>query len=224
VDRTRIPAPLVLAAAFAAGSVPFSNLAARRLRNVDLRSVGSGTVSGTSLFEVAGFVPLAVFGILEVAKGAVGPLLAGPDRPGLAAAAGGVAVAGHNWSPWLGGAGGRGLSPAVGALLPRHPVGSALLLAGMAGGRVAGETAIGTVVADAVLIPALGRTAGREGRLAALGVLVPMIAKRVLGNRLPERGGGHVWVWRLLYDRDSRDRPASGGAAERLAPSVSHTQ
>ena len=58
-------------------------------------------MSGTALYRVAGFTPLAVAGVLDVAKGAVGPLLAGRDRPVLAAVAGGAAVAGHNWSPWL---------------------------------------------------------------------------------------------------------------------------
>jgi acyl phosphate:glycerol-3-phosphate acyltransferase len=202
--RRPLPAPAVLGAAFLAGSIPFSNIAARLLRRVDLRDVGSGTVSGTSLFAVAGFVPLAVAGVLEVAKGAVGPVLAGRDRPALAAAAGGLAVVGHNWSPWLGGAGGRGLSPAIGALLPRHPAGSALILAGMAGGRLAGETAVGCAVADAALVPVLSATGGRPGRQAAIGVLVPMLAKRLAGNRWPERPGWAVWVWRLLYDRDSR--------------------
>ncbi len=79
-----LPAPVVLAAAFVCGSVPFSNIAARLVRGVDLRDVGTGTVSGTALHEVAGFGPLAVAGVLEVAKGSVGPLLAGRQRPELA--------------------------------------------------------------------------------------------------------------------------------------------
>src|SRR5207244_1892983 len=100
----RSPA-VVLAAGYAAGAIPFSNIAARRARGVDLRAVGTGTVSGTALYRVAGFGPLALAGIFDVAKGAVGPVLAGRDRPVLAAAGGGLAVAGHNWSPFLAGAG-----------------------------------------------------------------------------------------------------------------------
>jgi len=207
--RRGLPAPVVILAAFVAGSVPFSNLMARRIRGVDLRQVGTGTVSGTGLYAVAGFVPLAVAGVCDVAKGAVGPVLAGRDRPALAALAGGAAVAGHNWSPWLGGAGGRGVSPAVGALLPRHPSGAAILLLGMAGGRLAGETALGTVLADAALLPLLGRTGGRAGRWAAGAVLVPMVAKRLLGNHR-STGGPRVWLWRLLYDRDTRRVAAAG--------------
>jgi acyl phosphate:glycerol-3-phosphate acyltransferase len=194
--------------------VPSSQLGARSLRQVDLRRVGSGTMSGTGLFEVAGFAPLAVFGVLDVGKGAVGPWLAG-DRPLLAAVAGGAAVAGHNWSPWLGGAGGRGLSPAIGALLPRHPAGSALILAGMAAGRLLGESAVGTLVADALLVPLLRRTGGRDGRAAALLVVVPMLLKRLAGNRPPDEEHDRVWLWRLVYDRDTRarvpaERPAVG--------------
>jgi hypothetical protein len=40
----------ILVVAFAAGSIPFSYLAARRTQGVDLRRVGTGTVSGTSLY------------------------------------------------------------------------------------------------------------------------------------------------------------------------------
>src|SRR5262245_65557688 len=109
-------AAAILLLSFAAGAIPFSYLAGRRARGVDLRRVGSGTVSGTSLYRVAGFGPLAVAGVCDVAKGAVAVLIAG-DHVALAAVCGGLAVAGHNWSPFLRGSGGRGISPALGALL-----------------------------------------------------------------------------------------------------------
>src|SRR4051794_12453048 len=125
----------VVGVSFALGAVPFSNIAARAKAGVDLRVVGNGTVSGTNLFHVAGFGPLAVAGVCDVAKGAVGPLLAGRDRPVLAAVAGGAAVAGHNWSPFLRGAGGRGISPAIGALAVSEWTGAALLLGALAVGR-----------------------------------------------------------------------------------------
>src|SRR5207248_6480030 len=85
----------VVAAAYVAGAIPFSNLMAKQRRGVDLRTVGSGTVSGTSLYEVAGFGALALAGICDVVKGAVGPALAGRDRPALQAVACAAAVAGH---------------------------------------------------------------------------------------------------------------------------------
>ncbi|MBM3658949.1 MAG: glycerol-3-phosphate acyltransferase, partial [Actinobacteria bacterium] len=49
----------ILVLAFLAGSIPFTNIAARCTRGVDLRGVGTGTVSGTALYRVAGFPALA---------------------------------------------------------------------------------------------------------------------------------------------------------------------
>src|SRR5262249_61314849 len=134
---------LVLVVAFVAGSIPFSNLGARLTRGVDLRTVGSGTVSGTSLFRVAGFPALAVAGVLDVGKGALGPALAGGDRATLAAFAGGLAVGGHNWSPFLRGAGGRGVAPAGGALLVQAWPGGGLLLGALVVGELCRETGPG---------------------------------------------------------------------------------
>jgi glycerol-3-phosphate acyltransferase PlsY len=193
----------VAGVAFVAGAVPFSNLAAQRRAGVDLREVGTGTVSGTSLYEVAGFGPLAVAGVFDVAKGAVGPLLAGRDRPLLAAVAGGLAVAGHNWSPFLSGAGGRGLSPAIGALLPRAWPGAALVLGGMAMGRLAHQTGLGTFVAQGALVPVLARTLGRDAALAGACVLVPMLVKRMAGNAPPGERSISAYTRRVVFDNDN---------------------
>lgn len=195
----------ILGIAFLAGSIPFSYLAARRARNVDLRRVGSGTVSGTSLYKVAGFGPLAAAGVLEVAKGALGPGLAtAAGRPTLAALAAGAAVTGHNWSPFLRGAGGRGLSPALGALLVVAWPGTILIAAGMLLGWAAKETAIGALIAVLALTPVLAITHGANGALAGIAITVPMIVKRLLGNARPEAGGVHTYLIRFLYDRDNK--------------------
>ena len=207
---------LAVPAGYLAASVPFSYLAARLVGGVDLRRHGSGTVSGTGLYEVAGFGPLAVAGILEVAKGAVGPLLARGADPAVSAAAAAAAVAGHNWSPWLRGAGGRGLSPAIGALLVGAPVGAGVLLGGMAAGRLAGETAIGTVAADAALVPVVHRVHGADAGRFAAAVLVPMLVKRLTGNAPPAPRRPSTYLWRFLFDRDTR-RPSRPSRPRRLA-------
>lgn len=211
---------LAVPAAYLVGSIPFSNIAARRLGGVDLRSIGTGTVSGTGLYATTGLRVLVAVGLLEVAKGAVGPLLAGRDDPRRAALAAAAAVSGHNWSPWLGGAGGRGISPALGALLVTAPAGTATLLAGLAGGRVAGETALGCLVADGALVPVCGAVHGRAGRQAALAVVVPLLAKRLAGNA-PVGGDRRTYLWRLLLDRDTpapaRKRRAGRAGAGAIA-------
>ena len=193
----------VLAAAFIAGSVPFSNIAARRRAGVDLRSVGSGTVSGTSLYHVAGFGPLAAAGVCDVAKGAVGPILAGPNRPVLAAISGGLGVAGHNWSPFLRGSGGRGISPALGALGMTAWPGSVVMLGGMVLGRFVKETGLGSFLAQAALVPVLARTHGRRGAFAGACVVAPMWIKRLVGNRAPVDPSLRTYARRLLYDSDA---------------------
>jgi glycerol-3-phosphate acyltransferase PlsY len=212
----------VVALAGLAGSIPFSNLAARVRAGVDLRDVGNGTVSGTALFGVAGFGPLAVAGLCDVAKGAVGPLLAGRDRPAVAALATGASVAGHNWSPWLRGAGGRGISPALGALVIRDWPGTVTLAIGLAAGRLAKHTGLGSFLADVALVPVLHRTKGRAGAMIGLAVVVPLLAKRLMGNRRPDRPAPGVYLHRLVFDDDppakARSTPSAVSAASRAEP------
>lgn len=190
--------------AFVAGSLPLANLAARALAGVDLRRVGTGTVSGSALYEVTSRGPLALVGCLEVAKGALGPVLAGRSRPELAALAGGLGVAGHNWSPWLGWAGGRGISPALGATLALAPEATVALSLGLAGGRLAGQTGLGCLVAMVSLVPLLVHTRGRAGWWMGTAVTVPLLTKRVLGNHPPTGPSRRLaYISRLLFDRDS---------------------
>src|SRR5262249_14847911 len=163
MNRNRLPGIAVLAASFAIGGVPFANIASTRLAGTDLREVGSGTVSGSALFKVAGFWPLMVVGPLEVGKGALGPLLAGSGRPVLAAAAGTAAIAGYDYSPFLRGAGGCGLAPALGATLVLAPEGVGVLFAGLIVGRCARQTGLGCFLAYLALGPILYCTRGPAG-------------------------------------------------------------
>ncbi len=191
--------------AYLVGAAPFTNVAARFLRGVDLRDVEQGTVSGTALYEVTGFGPLALVGCLELAKGAVGPMLAGRDRPLLAAAAGGAGVVGHDWSPLLGFAGGRGVSVSLGGLLPIAPEGTAVLSAGLIVGRLARETALGCFAAAVALPAILAWRRGWAGLAAGLSYSLPMLCKRLTGNRAPSRDSSpRVYLYRLLFDRDTR--------------------
>ncbi len=208
----RVPAPAVAACSFLAGSIPFSGIAARLVAGVDLRQVGSGTVSGTALYEVAGFPWLAAAGVFEVGKGVVGPMLAGSDRPWLGAAAAACTICGHDWSPFLGGAGGRGISPALGSLAVLAPEGAALLAGGLAIGRLARQTGVASLAALAALAPVLAARRGPVGLAVAAAVGVPMIAKRLAGNRFPPPGRlGPALAHRLLFDCDPGERGARGG-------------
>jgi glycerol-3-phosphate acyltransferase PlsY len=194
-------AAAVVSLSYLAGAVPWSQIAARR-RGIDLRTVDAGTVSGTSLYRVAGFVPLAIAGSLDVAKGAAGPAVAGSDRPRLAAVAAAAGVAGHNWSVFLRGAGGRGISPALGALGVGAPVGTAVLLGGLVAGRFTRHTALGCFLAYLALVPAVRRVHGRKAAAYTLSVLTPLLAKRLAGNRRPRAWTLPTVLYRLVLDRD----------------------
>jgi acyl phosphate:glycerol-3-phosphate acyltransferase len=205
IAKGRLAPPAVVSLAYAAGSVPFAQLVANLKHTTDLRRHGVGTVSASGLKDVAGVGPLIAAGVLDVAKGTLGPLLARPaHRPTLAAVAGAAAVVGHNWSPLLRGAGGRGISPAMGALLVIAPEGAAVLLGGLIAGRLARQTALGALVADLALVPVLARTRGCTGATVGAAVLVPMLAKRLLGNA--PAATPNTYLWRLLFDRDQRSK------------------
>lgn len=169
--------------------------------------MGTGTVSAGALLTVSGSGTVVTAGALDVAKGMTGALLARPARrPVLAAVAAGATIAGHNWSPFLRGAGGRGFSPAVGSLAVLAPEGAAVLLAGVAAGRAAvRDSAIGAFAAYAVLPFVLSRTRGRTGALTAVAILVPILGKRVAGNRPAHNA--NTYLWRVLYDRDQWPKP-----------------
>jgi glycerol-3-phosphate acyltransferase PlsY len=206
-----LPAPAAVAGAWALGSIPLSWIAARALSGVDLRKVGHGTVSGSGLYKVSGKLPLVLVGIGELAIGALAPRLAGRRRR-LGALCAAAAITGHNWSPWLKGAGGRGISTALGAGLVLAPEATATLALGLGIGRLGRQTGLGCAAAMAALFPILRWTRGRQGLWIAASLVIPMAAKRVAGNRRPPAGAGwRLLVHRLLYDNDGEwEEDASG--------------
>jgi hypothetical protein len=62
-----------------------------------------------------------------------------------------------------------------------------------------------------MLTPVLAVTSGRGGALAGGALAVPMLAKRVLGNRVPAAPRGAVtwrtYAHRLVFDHDPRAEP-----------------
>ena len=174
-------------AAYVIGSVPVANLVA----GTDLRRLG--TVSATNVYRVAGLRPFALACLLDVVKGAAG---AAGARSALGV---GLVVAGHNWSVFLRGGGGRGVLPGLGALLVVAPEGAALLAAGIVAGHLTGDSAPGCFAAQVLMVPLLAATRGRRGALLGAAVAVPMLAKRLLGD-----GGRAPVLTRLVFDRDAR--------------------
>ena len=91
----------------------------------------------------------------------------------------------------------------TGALLVSAPTGSAVLLGGLAAGRLARQTALVSLVADILLVPVARRMHGSRGGMAAIAIVSVIIAKRLAGNAPPPSETRWTTLRnRLLFDRD----------------------
>lgn len=142
--------------AFLLGSIPFGLLIARS-RGVDIRRHGSGNIGATNVMRVMGwkaglpcllldalkgFVPVVLaLGLARVAGkesalelDALRPwaLVVAPERAFgvqlLHVVTGLMAILGHNYSPWVGFKGGKGIATSAGVLLALFPFFGVLLL------------------------------------------------------------------------------------------------
>jgi acyl phosphate:glycerol-3-phosphate acyltransferase len=106
------------------GSISSGYIVGRMYRNVDLRTVGSGSTGATNTFRTLGLGAALLVAILDILKGAGAVWIASAivtgagDGPTIATAVAAVAaVAGHCWPAFLEGRGGRGVATGFGALL-----------------------------------------------------------------------------------------------------------
>lgn len=120
---TTSPSPIVpllsmLLIGFFLGSIPFAVWVGRVAGVKDVRRHGSGNPGAANVWKTAGRVFGVVAGALDAGKGAAAVWIswyAGlPDA--LAVWPGAAAVVGHDFSPWLGGRGGKGGATMVGML------------------------------------------------------------------------------------------------------------
>jgi glycerol-3-phosphate acyltransferase PlsY len=114
-----LAALLLVAVGYLAGSVPFGVLLTHALAGKDVRAAGSGNIGASNVARVAGKKVGALVLLLDAAKGALPVLLAlalAPASPGLAAAVGAAAFAGHVFPVWLRFKGGKGVATALGVL------------------------------------------------------------------------------------------------------------
>lgn len=130
---------IIAGAAYLLGSIPTGFLVARA-KGIDIRSVGSGNIGATNAMRVLGR-PAGIFVLLmDALKGFLAVASLGPELfkilhlppdsvPAGLLIAGIGAVLGHNFTPWLGFKGGKGIATTAGVYLALAPwaVGIALL-------------------------------------------------------------------------------------------------
>jgi glycerol-3-phosphate acyltransferase PlsY len=115
---------LVALIGYAIGSISSGYLVGKIYRNVDLRTVGSGSTGATNTFRTLGTGAGLLVALLDILKGALAVVFAqlvfpegNGSRPVAEAVAAVCAVAGHCWPITLQGRGGRGVATGFGALL-----------------------------------------------------------------------------------------------------------
>ncbi|MBI2724210.1 MAG: glycerol-3-phosphate acyltransferase [Chloroflexi bacterium] len=214
--KTHAPEARIAAAiltAWALGSVPVPWLVGRA-HGIDLRRTGSGNAGASNVGESVSRSLLIPVGVAQIAQGLAGAMLprATAGGPWASAAGGLAAVLAQQWNPWLRLQGGRGVSPAIGAMLALSPRAAlpAFTLVGVAG--MPGKNSAQSIAAALAVAPLAARWRGESAAVVAgIGALsAAVFVKRLVGNAppaadLPRPG---VYLTRLIFDRDTRDRTA----------------
>jgi glycerol-3-phosphate acyltransferase PlsY len=204
-----VESALLIVAGYLLGSIPTAYLVAKWLKGLDLRRYGSGTVSGSMVYEHVARWAVVPVGLFDMGKAALPAWLGLQMGLGsaVATAAGLAAVAGHNWPVFFHFTGGRGLGTFMGLLLVIFPWGFPWMLGFLAIGWLLGDSAP-WALASLVTLPLLAHlVAGPDAVTLAAGVMLLLtLAKRLEANRRPVPPPGperrRVLLRRLFLDRD----------------------
>ncbi len=192
-------------------SIPIAYLTAKLLRGIDLREHGSGNDGASNIWQSTSKPATIPVGLAEIGQGLLGPAVAGVKGhgPTTQAAAGVAAVVGHNWSPFLGCSGGRGVAHAIGVMLAmsRQALAAFIVISLIGVKLKAIPQFVGLGILSAPFVAKLTRQPAEiVTGLATIAALI--FAKRLLANEPPATGASRsaVFANRLLYDRDTNER------------------
>ncbi len=204
--------PLIILLSYLIGAVPVAYLTGRMLRGIDIRDYGSGNLGPSNIWQNVSKPATIPVGLIEIGQGAAGILIAkaADQSIDVQVLAGIAALGAHNWCPFLGLDGGRGVASAIGFMLVLSwPALAAFIVIALAGVLLRG---VPQFVGLALLsMPLWAMLAGQQPPIVAglAGVAALIMIKRVFGNdvtALFRPRGGDVLVNRLLFDRDTRER------------------
>lgn len=193
------------------GSIPSGYMAGKWIKGIDLRQYGSGTVSGSMVWEHVAKWAVVPVGLFDIFKGAFPVWLGLRLGMGELAAmlAGFAAIVGHNWSIYLNFQGGRGFSPFLGELLVLFPWGLVIVLAGLAIGNIFQNPIF--PLFTVLLLPFFAQFLQDSPIVlwCSLGMTLITLIKRLEANRRPlptdRKERQRTIIRRLLLDRDIQD-------------------
>lgn len=145
----------LLLLSYLAGGIPTGYLVVRRLSGFDIRQRGSGNPGAANVYRTAGPLAGGITLFVDALKGSLPVLAAAYAFPGLVwlhIAVGAAAVIGHDWTPFLGFRGGKGVATSTGVFLALAPAPTlgAVLAFGM-GFRRTGHISVGSMVGACAL-------------------------------------------------------------------------
>ena len=110
---------LIILISYLLGSLPTGFLVGKYLKNIDLRTIGSGSTGATNVLRNVGKWPALFVFIIDVGKGLISVKIAQyyTDQWLIEVLAGISAISGHIWPIWLRGKGGKAVATGLGMFL-----------------------------------------------------------------------------------------------------------
>lgn len=120
-----MPIPLLIAVScvvsYLLGAIPTGYIAGRLLKNIDIRGHGSKNMGATNVFRTLGKKAGTIVLLIDILKGVLPVVISGGlfglSQPIFLVLMGVIAVAGHNWTIFLGFKGGKGVATSLGVLI-----------------------------------------------------------------------------------------------------------
>lgn len=108
------------------GSIPSGFLLAKYVMKTDVRKYGSGNIGATNVARVMGLKSGILVAVLDILKGffgvLIGQLIIGDAASVYILLVAMAAIAGHDWSIFMGFSGGKGVATTFGVILKLYPL------------------------------------------------------------------------------------------------------
>ncbi len=177
---------IVLLGAFLLGSIPGAVLVGRS-RGVQVTREGSTNPGTANILRLLGRGPALICLLIDLGKGIIAVVLGGLLGFSLLAAAG--VIAGHNWSVFLKGKGGKGIATMAGTLLVLSPlIIPVLIITFLAINFLTSYIALSSVITGFFLPLLLGWQLGISGACLGFAIAIMLLLKHWKNLNLTFKG------------------------------------